>query len=456
VAIGAAAPAALSGGTWTTGINAAYSFYSMPLTNTSASYYFYNPNGLTVMGYGLGSAESYYYLSGASARNLDAAFYVNDIHYQDLEAEVFCGQQSFAFRAAIQYAMSGTPGYLKWYINNVEETAARDVLQWNKTLAPGTYEIRMVVKDMYGTDHTLSADLIVQAQATAAAITTPDAGACNNSAFTLTGASTGVSNPVYRWYYSQVSATPLHEGTVFTTPQLSTSATYYVSVEGDNYCENAPGSRKAVTVTVNATLSPGLIGQAQAICYNTAPATLALTTNPSGGAGTYTYQWQSSSDNSAWSNINGATGISYSPGSLTANTYYRLTVTSGACATASTPSILITVNPAPSIQPVSDVVVCAGSQATVSFSPTPASGVTYKWETDNTRIGLATLSGTITTGNSLTFTAASDVIMETITANLRVTPVYGSCEGTPRTFKISVSPCVIPVNPQLRSRVIGN
>jgi hypothetical protein len=53
VAIGASSPAALSGGSWTAGsgtAGSAYSFYAMPLADINSSYYFYNPNGLTVMG----------------------------------------------------------------------------------------------------------------------------------------------------------------------------------------------------------------------------------------------------------------------------------------------------------------------------------------------------------------------------------------------------------------------
>jgi hypothetical protein len=267
VAIGTGAPAALSG-SWTAGNGAGsgYSFYSMQLTSTTSSYYFYNPNGLVVMGYGLGQHESYYYLSGASARNLDAAFYINDTHYQDIDGEVFCGQQSFAIRAVIQYAMSSTAGYLKWYVNGTEETSARDVLQWNKTLAPGTYLIEMKVLDMYNQTHTESTAIVVRTQAVAATVTTTGTNTCYNTTATLTGASTGVTSPVYRWYASQTATTPLHEGATFVTPALTATTTYYVSVEGSNYCENAINTRRAVSVTVISQPAAPTLVSAPTVC----------------------------------------------------------------------------------------------------------------------------------------------------------------------------------------------
>ncbi len=50
---------------------------------------------------------------------------------------------------------------------------------------------------------------------------------------------------------------------------------------------------------------------AQTICYNTAPAALTQLTAPTGGPGAYTYQWQSSPDNSTWTSIGGATELGY-------------------------------------------------------------------------------------------------------------------------------------------------
>jgi hypothetical protein len=147
VAIGTNPATGLTGGQWCDNASSNYSFYSLRLYNTNDAYYFANPYGLTAMGYGIGDYESYYYLSGSASRNLDAAFYVNNIHYQDLDGGIIC--DTFVnFRASIQYAMSTTPGYLKWYINSVEQVAVRDTLEWSGILPIGIHNVSIEVLDM--------------------------------------------------------------------------------------------------------------------------------------------------------------------------------------------------------------------------------------------------------------------------------------------------------------------
>jgi hypothetical protein len=77
-------------------------------------------------------------------RNLDAVFYVNDTHYQELSSIAIC-TQPVQFRAEIGGEMSTNTGHLKWYIDNVEEVAARDQLTWSKNMDTGVYQIKMVV-----------------------------------------------------------------------------------------------------------------------------------------------------------------------------------------------------------------------------------------------------------------------------------------------------------------------
>ena len=95
----------------------------------------------------------------------------------------------------------------------------------------------------------------------------------------------------------------------------------------------------------NSILTAGAIGSTQTICYNTSPSALTQVTAPTGGTGTYTYQWQSSTDNSSWTDISGATLSDYLPSTLTSNTYYRRTVTSGTDTPVYSNPVLITVSP---------------------------------------------------------------------------------------------------------------
>jgi len=90
-------------------------------------------------------------------------------------------------------------------------------------------------------------------------------------------------------------------------------------------------------------INTGSIGSAQTICYNSTPSSLTNSTSASGGSGSYSYQWQTSSNNSTWSNISGATSSTYAPGALTFSTYYRRAVTSGS---SSMPGLYIQASPA--------------------------------------------------------------------------------------------------------------
>ncbi len=92
------------------------------------------------------------------------------------------------------------------------------------------------------------------------------------------------------------------------------------------------------------------MSSAQAICYNTAP--VALTgTQPDGGGGigSFTFNWESSPTGAPtdFANASGNRVLpGYTPGVLTATTWYRRTVVSGGCTDIS-PAIQITVNPLP-------------------------------------------------------------------------------------------------------------
>ncbi|MDR1344760.1 MAG: hypothetical protein LBJ39_05335, partial [Tannerellaceae bacterium] len=338
------------------------------------------------------------------------------------------------------------PGHLKWYVNNVEQTSARDNYEWDKTLTPGTYTYRMEIMDNNNQTHTLTTTFTVKNQAVAATITTAGTSICYNSTATLTGSSiAGVTSPVYRWYASQTATTPLYTGPTYTTPSLTATTTYYVSVEGTNYCENVVNTRKAVTVTASSNLTPGSIGTSQSICYNTAPQPLTEITAASGG----TYLWQSSPNNSTWESISGATSATYSPPALTANTYYRRAVTSGSCGTVYSAAILITVYPNLTAGAVGSAQNICYNTAPAAFTQTTAAaggaGSTsyiYQWQysTDNT--SWTNISG----ATSATYTSGA------LTANryFRRAVTSGSC-GT-----VYSASFLVTVYPNLTAGAVGS
>ena len=97
-------------------------------------------------------------------------------------------------------------------------------------------------------------------------------------------------------------------------------------------------NRDVVVVTVNPTSVAGTVSANQNICSGSLPESLTLTGNI--GA----IQWQSSTDNSVFTNIVGETSNTLSGvtiGTLTATKYFRAIVTSGVCT--STPSLTVTI-----------------------------------------------------------------------------------------------------------------
>nr|DAX62568.1 MAG TPA: Protein sidekick-1 adhesion, immunoglobulin [Caudoviricetes sp.] len=160
--IGGGVPKALSGGTWTGNAPSGFSFYSMPLTEETSTYYFENAAGLSVLGYGLGSYESYYYLAASSARQLNPAFYLNDIHFEDANEQTYCAGE-FKVRGVAQMQLQSGSGAITWFIDGQEQTDARDKLEWTiqSLELDKPHEITMIVKAAYNEVFTLKTKITV-------------------------------------------------------------------------------------------------------------------------------------------------------------------------------------------------------------------------------------------------------------------------------------------------------
>jgi gliding motility-associated-like protein len=115
------------------------------------------------------------------------------------------------------------------------------------------------------------------------------------------------------------------------------------------------------------------------ICTGNTPPQLSGTA--AGGLGTFTYAWASSTDNITFTPL-AATSPSFQPGALTATTWFRRTVSSGACSESSV--IRITVLPQVSGNTLSaDQTVCNTQTPSALTGTTPAGGdgtYRYLWE----------------------------------------------------------------------------
>lgn len=113
-------------------------------------------------------------------------------------------------------------------------------------------------------------------------------------------------------------------------------------VETTSTCTGEPVS---IQITILPGITAGIASADQTICYGTSPLALAAT-EPAGGTGTFTYQWELSVDGgSTWASIEGANELTLSPGTLTQTTRYHLIQTSASCGRVTTNQVIITVLP---------------------------------------------------------------------------------------------------------------
>lgn len=160
---------------------------------------------------------------------------------------------------------------------------------------------------------------------------------------------------------------------------------YYVTQTNSFNCRS---DAAVITVNVNPTITGNNIGNSQNICANTAPALLSSGT-VSGGNGSYTYQWQSSTDGgNTWANIGGTNGNDYQPGILTDTIQYRRIVNSVPC---SDTSNAVTINVAGALTNFNisaDQIICEGLTPALLTGQSPTGGggnYTFQWQssTDN-------------------------------------------------------------------------
>lgn len=211
-------------------------------------------------------------------------------------------------------------------------------------------------------------------------------------------ASGGNGTYTYQWYSSPDNSTwtAINGATNSGYGQIFTSTTYfYCAVTSNGQTVNS----NVATITVYPQLSCSISPSSQTV--SSAAAASTLNSSVSGGNGSYSYQWQSSTDNTNWTNV--GTSSSYSPGVLSTTTYFRLTVTSNN-ATAGSNTATVTVVAAPSVSlSVSSVnATVNGSNAALSSSASGGNGsFTYTWYSSSDNVNWSVVSG----ANSASYTS---------------------------------------------------
>jgi len=198
------------------------------------------------------------------------------------------------------------------------------------------------------------------------------------------------TNPTYQWQSSldNITFTNVDGATTCYQPGAFTGTIYYRQMQNASGTCGGPMATNVVSITLSPNLVPGMLSADQAICPGELPAPLCATppngTNPR-------YIWQSSLDNTTFTNIDGSTSTAcYQPGALNATTYFRqLQYADGTCGGwQPTNVVTITFNPALIVGTLSaNQGICIGETPALLCATAPnGTNATYTWQSslDNT------------------------------------------------------------------------
>ncbi len=262
---------------------------------------------------------------------------------------------------------------------------------------------------------------------------------------------------------------PSNGGKDFTPTAKLTTTTYYRR-RVDDGAAPAPCNKAFTTpvkIIVNSILVAGKIGADQSICSGETPDPFISVNAPTGGSGSYTYQWQyTDATHPIMTDIVNATNASYTSGALSSTTQFQRIEISGNCGSVISNVITVTVaTPEVVTASINDPgQVCSGSAAFnfVANSSTTGTGtLSYKWYlgSGSTPVSNAssylynpvsgdngkTVKVVVSTSNACN---AGDAISNTVTLNIvdaepaavsiDVNP-NPNCEGMLTTFNVTSS-----------------
>jgi hypothetical protein len=188
-----------------------------------------------------------------------------------------------------------------------------------------------------------------------------------------------------------------------------------------------------ITISIATAVSNNTLSTSNACAAGTA----ITGSTPTGGSGSYTYSWESSTTSSTtgFTGVAGVTTQSYTPPVPSVTTWYRRLVTSGSCSNSTSTAIAIH-PPLSNIQISNGQTLCSGTSIT-ALTLTPSGGqtgstATYDWQKSTTSTSSG-FSATGTTTQSYTPTTASGN-----TEYFRVVVTVGACTATSNSATIIV------------------
>jgi hypothetical protein len=259
---------------------------------------------------------------------------------------------------------------------------------------------------------------------------------------TFSVVASGTPAPGYQWQWAPAGSSSfvnIPSGTGSTS--VTTSYTTAAAVVGDNgrryrvLVSNSVGTVTSSFATLSVGTAPTISGSVASKTVN-ASATTSFTVSVSGDP-TPTVQWQSAPNTGAFSNVAGATALTYvTPATVAADDgrRFRAVVTNG-IGTVTSNAAVLTVNYAPVITTApGSLTVTAGTAATFSVVATGNPAPSYQWQVKPAGGSFSNAGGATTTSYNLSTTAASD-------SGLNVRVVVSNGLGT-----VTSSPAVLTVN----------
>ncbi|WP_439880712.1 gliding motility-associated C-terminal domain-containing protein [Pontibacter sp. MBLB2868] len=266
---------------------------------------------------------------------------------------------------------------------------------------PGRYQLTVVAENECGDSDQITGgqstpiEYVILKQPTAPTVQAP-AIICEGDAATLTTTGGG---PLFVWFDTNApGAAPIADGPTFTTPALASGVTnFYVAALDTANGVVCISPLREIPVTVRERVANNIINGAdtRSVCKGGTVAELTGST-PTGGdtSNPYNYTWiQSSSGPDG--GFTAATGTNnnqnYTPGAITATTWFRRVVSSGSCSPDTSNVVqIIAVDPVPAsantIGPAQEI--CEGDtpQQLVGSQPSGGAGppYTFLWEVSTT------------------------------------------------------------------------
>ncbi|KQC00757.1 putative Ig domain-containing protein [Pedobacter sp. Hv1] len=363
-----------------------------------------------------------------------------------------CGSTSVTLAAS---TTTVTNPIFTWYSNAALTTVVATGNSFTTPTLTATTTYYVTVKGSNKCENTAATAktvvVVVNPNAVAADITVSgNLFTCQNNSSMLTASSTTVTNPIFTWYSNANLTNVVFVGSVFITPVLTANTTYYVTVKGDNKCENLVGAAKDVTITINTgPLTPIISTTGTTICAGNA--TILTIQNAQTGV---SYEWY----NDATAGTLLFTGSSFTTPILNVNTdyYVRAVGTTGCTGTTARVKATVTITTKPNTPTLnaSTINACAGSTATITVTNAVA-GITYIYyssATSNIPLGTGAIFTTpVLTANTVYFVEASaGSCISSGRAQVNITvnasPVAPSSLSSSNTSPCSGSTVVLSVN----------